>query len=91
MKMHALSSGRLRMRKGVYLSDADRQAVEAAHRLTRLEGIIPALETAHAIAHLESLMPRTRVDDIVVICLSGRGDKDMDSYAAFADAARRKQ
>ena len=79
------------LKRVTYVSVTDRQAVEAAHRLTRLEGIIPALETAHAIAHLESLMPRTRVDDIVVICLSGRGDKDMDSYAAFADAARRKQ
>lgn len=79
------------LKRVTYASVTDRHAVEAAHRLTRLEGIIPALETAHAIAHLDSLMPRTRVDDIVVVCLSGRGDKDMDTYAARADASRRKR
>jgi len=79
------------LKRATYVSVTDKQAVEAAHRLTRLEGIIPALETAHAIAYLDSLMPRTRVNDIVVVCLSGRGDKDMESYAALADPSRRKQ
>jgi tryptophan synthase beta chain len=64
-----------------YVSVTDRQALQAARTLARLEGIIPALETAHALAHLERLMPSTRRSDLVVLNLSGRGDKDMTSYS----------
>ncbi|MDR1259570.1 MAG: tryptophan synthase subunit beta [Tannerellaceae bacterium] len=56
----------------------DDEALEAAFRLTRLEGIIPALESAHALGALEKLS--FRADDVVVLTLSGRGDKDMDTY-----------
>ncbi len=60
-----------------YDSITDDEAIAAAHRLSRLEGIIPALESAHAIAYLEKLMASTRKDEIVVVNLSGRGDKDI--------------
>jgi tryptophan synthase beta chain len=62
------------------LNVTDEQAIEAAYLLTRLEGIIPALETAHALAALEQL--EMKKDQNVVINLSGRGDKDMDTYEA---------
>jgi tryptophan synthase beta chain len=65
-----------------YVSITDRQALKAAGLLTRLEGIIPALESAHAFAHLEKLMPSTSKKDIIVVNLSGRGDKDMMTYAS---------
>jgi tryptophan synthase beta chain len=63
-----------------YVSRTDRQALTAAHLLARLEGIIPALESAHALAYLEKIMKTTSRKDIVVINLSGRGDKDMVTY-----------
>jgi tryptophan synthase beta chain len=65
-----------------YVSITDTQALEAASLLARLEGIIPALESAHAFAHLEKLMPTTSKKDNVVVNLSGRGDKDMMTYAS---------
>lgn len=60
-----------------YDSITDDEAIAAAHRLSRLEGIIPALESAHAVAYLERLMKTTNKEDIIVINLSGRGDKDI--------------
>ena len=54
------------------------EALAAAFELTRLEGIIPALESAHAIAALGQLQLNEK--DTVVLCLSGRGDKDMATY-----------
>ncbi len=64
-----------------YVSITDEQALNAAQLLAKLEGIIPALESAHAFAFLEKLMPATSKRDIVVVNLSGRGDKDMITYA----------
>jgi tryptophan synthase beta chain len=69
-----------------YVSVTDTQALRAARRLARLEGIIPALETAHAFAYLDRLMPSTRSSDLVVVNLSGRGDKDMATFARAATA-----
>jgi tryptophan synthase beta chain len=67
-----------------YYSVTDEQALDAALELTRLEGIIPALETAHALAILGQI--DTDPDDLLVINLSGRGDKDMETYIkAFHD------
>ena len=65
-----------------YVSVTDEEAVRAAYQLARLEGIIPALETAHALAYLPKLIPSTRKGDVVVVSLSGRGDKDMTTLAA---------
>ena len=61
-----------------YYSVTDQQALDAAFELTRLEGIIPALETAHALAILGKF--ETGEDEVLVVNLSGRGDKDMETY-----------
>ena len=67
-----------------YDSITDDEALSAVKLLAQTEGIIPALETAHAIAYLEKLLPQTSEDEIIVLNVSGRGDKDlsiiMDSY-----------
>ncbi len=60
-----------------YVTADDAEAVQAAYRLAQLEGIIPALESAHAFAELERLMPRTSKGEVVIVNLSGRGDKDI--------------
>lgn len=66
-----------------YVYANDKQSLQAAKLLTTLEGIIPALESAHALAYLEELMPKTISNDIVIINLSGRGDKDMNIYTEY--------
>jgi tryptophan synthase beta chain len=73
-----------------YVTVTDKQALTAAKLLSHLEGIIPALESAHAFAYLEKLMPKTSRKDIVVVNLSGRGDKDMATYMS-AESSGRKQ
>lgn len=76
---HLAKAGRV-----TYVSVTDAEALEAGKKMAQLEGIIPALETAHAIAHLERL--DAAPDDVVVLNLSGRGDKDMMAYqSAGAD------
>lgn len=60
-----------------YVSVTDRQALEAFRQVSRLEGIIPALETAHAFAWLEESRVKLKATDTVLLCLSGRGDKDV--------------
>jgi len=62
-----------------YFSVTDDEALAAAKLLSELEGIIPALETAHAIAYLNYLMPNTAKDEVVILNLSGRGDKDLNT------------
>ena len=64
-----------------YVAVSDEEALEALQRLSRLEGIIPALETAHALAWLEKLCPTLPSGTEVVINCSGRGDKDVNSVA----------
>jgi len=63
-----------------YHAVTDAQALDAFALLSRLEGIIPALETAHALAWLDAQRGRLDPDALVVVCLSGRGDKDLDEY-----------
>ena len=60
-----------------YFSATDDEALKGINLLTKLEGILPALESAHAIAHLEKLLPETGNDEIVIVNVSGRGDKDL--------------
>ena len=60
-----------------YVSVTDTEALDAFQRLSCIEGIIPALESSHALAYLEKLMPEAKPDETVVVCLSGRGDKDV--------------
>lgn len=62
-----------------YETVTDREALEGFRLLTQLEGIMPALEPAHAIGFLRRFMRRTRANESVVICLSGRGDKDIET------------
>jgi len=64
-----------------YVAATDREAIDAFQRLTKLEGIIPALESAHAVAHVLKTAPTMPKDALVVICLSGRGDKDAHEVA----------
>ena len=64
-----------------YVSVTDEEALAAFQRLCRLEGIVPAMESSHALAYLEKLMPGTKEHEVVVVCLSGRGDKDVQMVA----------
>ncbi len=64
-----------------YVSANDDEALEAFQLLARLEGIIPALESSHAIAHVVKLAPALSKDEIVLVNLSGRGDKDVNTVA----------
>ncbi len=62
---------------------SDEEAVDAARTLARLEGIIPALESAHALAELIRRAPQMRKDELVILNLSGRGDKDMEILSRY--------
>ena len=64
-----------------YVSATDSEALEGFHLLCRTEGIIPALEPAHAVAYLRALAPQLGPNKVVVLGLSGRGDKDVDTIA----------
>jgi tryptophan synthase beta chain len=64
-----------------YVAVTDDEALEAFHKLCRLEGIIPALESSHALAYAAKIAPRMRRDQILLVNLSGRGDKDMHTVA----------
>lgn len=67
--------------RGTYVSATDEEAMQAGLLLTKLEGIIPAIESSHALAHLEKMT--FQGNENVVICLSGRGDKDLDNYMKY--------
>ncbi|WP_342424970.1 tryptophan synthase subunit beta [Paenibacillus sp. FSL L8-0502] len=66
-----------------YVPITDQEALDALQLLCRTEGILPALESAHAVAQVVKLAPTLTADDIIVICLSGRGDKDVDSIIKY--------
>ena len=66
-----------------YTAVSDEEAIQAAKMLARLEGIIPALESAHAIAELMKRAPKMKKDEIVVVNVSGRGDKDMETLSRY--------
>ncbi|HQP92284.1 MAG TPA: tryptophan synthase subunit beta, partial [Candidatus Omnitrophota bacterium] len=66
-------------KRAEYAAITDKEALEGFKLLSKIEGIIPALESAHAIAYLKKLSPRLKKDSIVIVCLSGRGDKDVNS------------
>jgi len=67
-----------------YVSISDDEALAAFHKITRLEGIIPALESAHALAHVLKLAPTLPKDNLLVANMSGRGDKDLGTVAKLA-------
>jgi tryptophan synthase beta chain len=66
-----------------YTAAGDGEAVEAARTLARIEGIIPALESAHALAELIRRAPKMGKDEVVILNLSGRGDKDMEILSRY--------
>jgi tryptophan synthase beta chain len=68
-------------KRAEYFAMSDNAALDAARLLCRCEGIIPALESAHALAGLIERLPSLHKNDLVILNLSGRGDKDMDTYS----------
>ena len=68
-------------RRATVLAVNDDEAIHAAYELTKLEGIIPALESAHALGALKKL--KFKPEDVVVLTVSGRGDKDIETYLSF--------
>lgn len=66
-----------------YVPVTDDEAVDAFEYLAKTEGIICAIESAHAVAHALKIVPTMKKDDIVIICLSGRGDKDVAAIARY--------
>jgi len=66
-----------------YVPVTDDEAVDAFEKFSRLEGIIPAIESAHAIAHTFKLAKEMGEGKVIVVCLSGRGDKDVASIARY--------
>jgi len=75
-------------KRAEYTSITDKEALEGFKLLSRTEGIIPALESAHAIAHVAKVAPNMKKDEVIVICLSGRGDKDVNQVADFLEEER---
>lgn len=66
-----------------YVPVTDDEAVEAFEYLSRMEGIIPAIESAHAVAHAMKIAPEMGREQVIVICVSGRGDKDVAAIARY--------
>ncbi|MGO9736075.1 MAG: tryptophan synthase subunit beta [Desulfomonilaceae bacterium] len=69
-----------------YVSVTDQEAVQGFMELAGIEGIIPALESAHAIAYLKKFAGTMSKDDTILVCLSGRGDKDVSQVAEYLDS-----
>ncbi|MEE9585577.1 MAG: tryptophan synthase subunit beta [Nitrososphaerales archaeon] len=69
------------LKRAEYKVAGDKEAVDAFRRLSEMEGIVPALEPAHALAYVEKLAPTLSKDKVIVVCLSGRGDKDVEVVA----------
>ena len=70
-------------RRVTYAPITDKEALEAFQLCTKLEGIIPALESAHGLAQLMKVAPTMQKDETIVLCLSGRGDKDVESVGRY--------
>jgi tryptophan synthase beta chain len=66
-----------------YEAVTDKEALKAFHELTRIEGIIPALESSHALAYTSKVAPGMSPDEVIIVNLSGRGDKDIHTVAAI--------
>jgi tryptophan synthase beta chain len=70
--------------KAEYVAINDDEAMASFHDLCRFEGIIPALESSHAVAQAKKLAPTMRKDQIILVNLSGRGDKDINTVAKLS-------
>ena len=77
-----------RCRPRTFLSATDDEALHAFQLLSKLEGIIPALEPAHAVAKVLDLAPKKPKDHLMVVNLSGRGDKDLETVARHLEAGQ---
>lgn len=73
------------IKRAEYVGITDDEAMAAFHSLCRTEGIIPALESSHALAHAEKMAKRMSKDEIILVNLSGRGDKDINTVAKLAN------
>lgn len=69
-----------------YVTASDDEAMNALVRFTKAEGIIPAIESAHALSYVEQLAPEMSKDEVLVVTVSGRGDKDMDTIRNYMKA-----
>ncbi|MDO7925924.1 tryptophan synthase subunit beta [Pseudomonas sp. KFB-139] len=79
------------VKRAEYVSITDEEALQAFHQCCRLEGIIPALETAHALAEAIKRAATLSKDHLMVVCFSGRGDKDMQTVMSHMAAAEQNQ
>lgn len=70
-------------KRAQYVPITDDEAVDAFEYIAKTEGIICAIESAHAIAHAIKIAPTMKKDDILIVCLSGRGDKDVAAIARY--------
>ncbi len=73
------------IKRAEYVAITDDEAMAAFHNLCRTEGIIPALESSHALAHAEKMARSMSKDEIILVNLSGRGDKDINTVAKLAN------
>ncbi len=73
------------IKRAEYVAITDDEAMAAFHNLCRTEGIIPALESSHALAHAEKMAKTMDKDQIILVNLSGRGDKDINTVAKLAN------
>ena len=73
------------IKRAEYVAVTDTEALDAFHSLCLTEGIIPALETSHALAHAEKLAKTMRPDQVILVNLSGRGDKDINTVAKISN------
>jgi tryptophan synthase beta chain len=73
------------IKRAEYVAITDDEAMAAFHNLCRTEGIIPALESSHALAHAQKMAKTMSKDQIVLVNLSGRGDKDINTVAKLAN------
>lgn len=70
-------------KRAEYYAITDAEAVAAFQLLSKTEGIIPALESSHALAQAIKMVPQLGKDDLVIVTVSGRGDKDVNQVAAY--------
>jgi tryptophan synthase beta chain len=70
-----------KIKRAKYVAITDKEALKGFHQLCKTEGIIPALESAHAVAYLQKLKKKCNKKSIAIVCLSGRGDKDVEQVA----------
>jgi tryptophan synthase beta chain len=79
------------LKRAKYATSTDREAIEGFLALSRSEGIIPALEPSHAISYAMKVAEKMNKDDIIVVTLSGRGDKDVEIVQDYLDKSKKNR